>query len=63
MPGRFAKFEPKHILSSGIFDARDAPLRSLPAFWRAMDRVGLTAYWRESGKWPDFCETDKVCPR
>jgi hypothetical protein len=23
-------------------------------------RVGLARYWRESGKWPDFCSTEQL---
>jgi hypothetical protein len=26
-----------------------------PRIWRAFDAVGLTRYWRESNRWPDFC--------
>ena len=32
-----------------------APLRQTPQFWSLMEREGLTAYWRASGRWPDFC--------
>jgi TolB-like protein/class 3 adenylate cyclase len=40
-----------------------APLRRTPEFWAVMEREGLTAYWRASGHWPDFCDREPVCPR
>jgi len=32
-----------------------AAVRSAPRFMRVADRLGLVDYWRQSGKWPDFC--------
>jgi hypothetical protein len=29
-------------------------------FMRFAKRIGLIAYWRESGKWPDFCDDPKL---
>lgn len=40
-----------------------APLRRTPQFWALMEREGLTAYWRSSGRWPDFCAREHVCPQ
>jgi DNA-binding winged helix-turn-helix (wHTH) protein/tetratricopeptide (TPR) repeat protein len=31
-----------------------------PRFIKAMSRWGLVSYWRESGKWPDFCFDPKL---
>jgi TolB-like protein/class 3 adenylate cyclase/tetratricopeptide (TPR) repeat protein len=33
-----------------------SPLRVRPEFWRLMEREGLASFWRETGKWPDFCK-------
>jgi hypothetical protein len=30
-------------------------LRQDPRFLRVAQRFGLLKYWRQSGKWPDFC--------
>ncbi len=30
-------------------------LRADPRFWRLAQQIGLLAYWRTSGHWPDFC--------
>jgi hypothetical protein len=30
-------------------------LRADPRFIQIAHRIGLTNYWRKSGKWPDFC--------
>lgn len=32
-----------------------APLRADARFMPLMKEIGLLAYWRESGQWPDFC--------
>ena len=37
-----------------IFGEDCAPLRELPAFGNLMQRMGLAAFWREGGHWPDF---------
>ena len=33
-----------------------AALRRDRRFMKIAGRYGLTDYWRESGKWPDFCD-------
>lgn len=40
-------------------------LREDPRFVEVADRLGLLKYWRSTGKWPDFCETEpkSVCAR
>jgi DNA-binding winged helix-turn-helix (wHTH) protein/tetratricopeptide (TPR) repeat protein len=38
-----------------LFAPGTAPLRMDPRFMSLADRAGLSAYWRSSGKWPDFC--------
>jgi adenylate cyclase len=45
----------------GLFRAQWAPLRRKPQFWALMQREGLLAFWRASGRWPDFCESEPVC--
>jgi len=32
-----------------------ATFRKDPRFMQIAARIGLVDYWRESGKWPDFC--------
>lgn len=32
-----------------------APLRADPRFMKVAERLGLVAYWRKTGHWPDFC--------
>jgi DNA-binding winged helix-turn-helix (wHTH) protein/TolB-like protein len=40
-----------------------ARLREDIRFIDVVERIGLLAYWRSSGRWPDFCETEtkSVC--
>ncbi|MEO7564951.1 MAG: toll/interleukin-1 receptor domain-containing protein [Sphingomicrobium sp.] len=38
-----------------------ADARNDPRFIRLSNRIGLTDYWRQSGKWPDFC-SDPALP-
>ncbi|HEY7798657.1 MAG TPA: hypothetical protein VIA80_07835, partial [Hyphomonadaceae bacterium] len=40
-----------------------APMRADPRIIDVFERIGLVAYWRETGNWPDFCETEpqSVC--
>ena len=45
----------------GLFRAQWAPLRRSPQFWALMQRERLLAFWRASGHWPDFCESEPVC--
>ena len=42
-------------LSYMFFREPMAPLRADPRFIGVAKRIGLVDYWRESGKWPDFC--------
>jgi TolB-like protein len=41
--------------TSLLFSPAMAAMRRDPRFLRLADRLGLVAYWRTSGKWPDFC--------
>lgn len=41
--------------SNILFRPTMKKFRSNPRFMRVAARFGLTEYWRESGKWPDFC--------
>ncbi len=36
-------------------------LRRATEFWAAMQRDGLVQYWRDSGRWPDFCDQEPLC--
>jgi hypothetical protein len=38
-----------------LFGPVTARLRRDPRFWQVADRWGLTAYWRKTNVWPDFC--------
>ena len=40
---------------SSLFTPLNAPLRQDPRFMALAARLGLTAYWTASAKWPDFC--------
>lgn len=44
-----------------LLRAQWAPLRRTHQFWALMQREGLVQYWRESGRWPDFCTREPVC--
>jgi adenylate cyclase len=44
-----------------LYDVRLAALRTRPEFWALMEREGIVQVWRETGQWPDFCETERVC--
>jgi TolB-like protein len=39
-----------------LFTLPGAPMRRDPRFLELMQRIGLLAYWRETGKWPDYCD-------
>lgn len=38
-----------------LFSAATRPMRTDPRFMPLMSELGLLAYWRLSGHWPDFC--------
>jgi hypothetical protein len=38
------------------------PMRRDPRFISLMHDLGLLDFWRRSGRWPDFCETEPVVP-
>lgn len=38
-----------------LFAAATGPMRADPRFMPLMRDLGLLAYWRLSGRWPDFC--------
>ena len=38
-----------------LFLPQTAPLRADRRFMRLAGRLGLTDYWRSTGRWPDFC--------
>ena len=38
-----------------LFRPALAAVRRDPRFMRVADRIGLVDYWRESGRWPDYC--------
>jgi TolB-like protein/tetratricopeptide (TPR) repeat protein len=51
MPGSwFASSDPVFL-----FMPAAASMRRDPRFMPLMQRLGLLKYWRDSGKWPDFC--------
>lgn len=37
-----------------------APFRADPRFWTIAEQSGILDYWRETNKWPDFCDTDAL---
>jgi tetratricopeptide (TPR) repeat protein len=41
--------------SETFFRPMMKPVRRDPRFMQAMARMGLAAYWKRSGRWPDFC--------
>jgi hypothetical protein len=48
-----------------LFHTPSTALREDPRIIPVFERLGLLDYWRSSGKWPDFCETEprSVCAR
>jgi DNA-binding winged helix-turn-helix (wHTH) protein/TolB-like protein len=48
-----------------LFRSDTKAVRADPRFIPIVERLGLLDYWRSSGKWPDFCETEpeSVCSR
>ncbi len=52
-------FQPR--LDVGIlFRPEFRSLRADPRFIQVAARLGLVRYWRESGKWPDFCTSEQL---
>ncbi|MET0568415.1 MAG: hypothetical protein ABWZ74_04995, partial [Hyphomicrobiaceae bacterium] len=51
------------ILSKILMIPGTAPLREDRRIIAVFERIGLVDFWRSSGKWPDFCETEpkSVC--
>jgi hypothetical protein len=43
-----------------LFTLPGAPMRRDPRFLELMQRIGLLAYWRETGKWPDYCDDPEL---
>ena len=69
--GLFGKFDDVYQLLSDpsfqgsvdfslLFRPDFVPVRADPRFMGVAARVGLARYWRESGKWPDFCSTEQL---
>jgi len=48
-----------------LFRSDMQAVRADPRFIPIAERLGLLDYWRQSGKWPDFCKTEpeSVCAR
>jgi len=48
-----------------LFRSDMQAMRADPRFIPITERLGLLEYWRQSGKWPDFCKTEpnSVCDR
>lgn len=47
--------DPRDFFTDIFFRPGFRKFRSDPRFMRVAARFGLVRYWRESGKWPDFC--------
>lgn len=43
-----------------LFRPELASVRADPRFMQVAARFGLVRYWRESGKWPDFCKSEQL---
>lgn len=51
----------QRLVDPGIlFRPEFAPMRADPRFLPVAARLGLVRYWRESGKWPDFCTSEQL---
>ena len=53
------RFQPV-VDPSLLFRPEFAAVRADPRFMPFAARLGLTRYWKTSGKWPDFCRTEKL---
>ncbi len=49
------KYLPHDDDSAFLFSPLTAPLRRDPRFMALAAKFGLVAYWRKTGRWPDFC--------
>lgn len=69
--GLFGKFDEVYRLLSNsrfqqsvdpslLFRPEFAPVRADPRFMNVAARAGLMRYWRESGNWPDFCNSERL---
>jgi hypothetical protein len=43
------------VTTWALFNPAVEPLRRDPRFMTLAQRAGLIPYWRETGRWPDFC--------
>ena len=43
------------VLAATLFRPNLKAFRQNPRFLRVTQRFGMLGYWRQSGKWPDFC--------
>ena len=49
------------FVTTALFSFEAKTYRANPRFMRLARDIGLTAYWRAMGKWPDFCK-EEVLP-
>jgi tetratricopeptide (TPR) repeat protein len=54
-----SQFQP-FISRDALFRPDFAPVRADPRFMAVAARLGLVRYWRQSGYWPDFCNSEKL---
>jgi hypothetical protein len=53
----FVRLEPSHLTGTSLlFSPGLKPVHRDPRFMSVMARSGHIQYWRETRKWPDFCE-------
>jgi len=57
------RFSAMFFDSSFLFLPETAPMRRDPRFIDVARTLGLIGYWRSTGVWPDFCQTEpeSVC--
>ncbi len=56
--GFASDWSPTDVVAGGaylMFRPAFDSFRRDPRFMYVANRIGLVAYWRSSGKWPDFC--------